>query len=153
MNDSRNHIICAVDVNDYDQQVIELAETFARRFDAVLDLVHVTLFPDPTNAAWPAYLGSPATMIAEHRRLRAIGDEIGGVDVRHHHLTGTPSDRLVDFINQQSPLMVVLGTHGRKGLSRIVGSVATSVLRQATCPVLVLRQHQNSQQFADLPSH
>ncbi len=147
----KNHIICAIDVNDYDQQVVDLAATFARHFDAALDLVHVTLFPDPANAAWPAYLGSPEVMISDNRRLREIEPNIEGLEVHYHHLSGTPSERILEFVRKHSPSLIVLGTHARRGLARILGSVATSVMRHAECPVLVLRQRQNSQKFADVP--
>ena len=49
-----NGILCAIDVNDFDQDVVDLAATFARLFDVDLNLLHVSLFPDPSNAAWPA---------------------------------------------------------------------------------------------------
>ena len=60
---NENGVICAIDVNNYDQDVVDLAASFAKQFEVDLDLLHITLFPDPSNAAWPGYLGSPNTMI------------------------------------------------------------------------------------------
>lgn len=146
-----NGILCAIDVNDFDQDVVDLAATFAKLFDVDLDLLHVSLFPDPSNAAWPAYLGSPEAIIADHRRLRAIKTDVEDVDVHYHHISGLPTEQILKFAAQRPPRMLILGTHGRQGLSRILGSVASRVVRHAECPVMVLRQRQNSQQFADLP--
>lgn len=147
---NKTGVICAIDVNDYDQDVIDLAATFARQFGVDLDLVSVTLFPDPTNAAWPAYVGSPATLIQNDLRLRKVTTNIVGVEVHHHHLSGIPTEKILEFIEKREPRLLVLGTHSRKGISRLFGSIATKILRHAKCPVMVLRQGQNSQDFADL---
>ena len=144
------NVICAVDVNDYDQDVIDLAATFARRFGVDLDLVHVTLFPDPSNAAWPAYLGSPNVLIEDNRRLRKIGTNVSDVAVHHHHLSGFPIEKILELVEQQDPPLLVLGTHARRGIARVLGSVATKILRKAGCPVMVLRQQQNSQEFENV---
>ncbi len=146
----KKNVICAVDVNDFDQDVIDLAATFARQFGVGLDLVHATLFPDPNNAAWPAYLGSPNALIEDNRRLRKINTKVDGVAVKHHHLSGFPVEKILDFVEKQDPPLLVLGTHARRGLARILGSVASKIMRHANCPVMVLRQQQNSQDFADL---
>jgi len=147
-----NGVICAIDVNDYDQDVIDLAAEFAKQFDVDLDLLHVSLFPDPNNAAWPAYLGSPNAIIEDNRRLRKVKCNVEGVEVHPHHLSGIPTEKLLEFVNRNKPRLLVMGTHGRSGLKRIFGSVASKVLRHANCPVMVLRQKQNSQQLADLQS-
>ncbi len=145
-------VICAIDVNDYDQDVIDLAASFAKRFGVELNLVHVTLFPDPKNAAWPASLGSPDVLIQDSLRLRSIMTNVPGVELHRHHLSGTPSKQVLEFIDRNKPQLLVLGTHGRRGLARLLGSAASNILRHATCPVMVLRQRQNSQEFADLKS-
>ena len=139
-------VVCAIDVNDFDQVVIDTAATFARQFNQTLHLVHVTVFPDPTNSAWPVYLGSPNKLIEEHQLLRKTDTHVEGVPVRHHHLSGDPKTRLIEFANRNNPQLLVLGTHARKGLARVFGSVAAKLLRHATCPVMVLRQRQNSHQ-------
>jgi len=147
---SKIGVVCAIDVNDYDQDVIDLAAMFAKQFGVDLDLLHVTLFPDPTNAAWPAYVGSPAALIQDDHRLRDITTNVVGVEVHHHHLSGIPTEKILGFIEKNEPQLMVLGTHSRKGLARLFGSVATTILRHANCPVMVLRQGQNRQDFANL---
>jgi len=52
-----------------------------------------------------------------------------------------PAKSILDIIQQHNCDLVVMGSHGRKGLSRILmGSVAESVMREATCPVLVIKK-------------
>ncbi len=133
-------VVCAIDVNDYDPDVIDLAADFAKRFGVELNLIHVTLFPDPTKAAWPAYVGSPNELIKDNQRLRKISNSVNKIEVHFHHLSGNPSEQILKFVRDNEPQLLVLGTHGRHGLWRFLGSVALKVLRHATCPVMVLRQ-------------
>lgn len=147
---NENGVTCTIDVNDFDQDVVDLAAKFAKLFEVHLDLLHVTLFPDPSNAEWPGYLGSPNTIIQDNHRLRAVTTNEPGVAIRHHHLSGLPAETILEFVERYQSRLLVMGTHGRHGFARILGSVAAVVLRRAPCPVMVLRQRQNSQQFADL---
>ncbi len=146
----KSGIICAIDVHDFDQDVVDAAATFARHFGVDLDLVHVTLFPDPANSAWPGYLGSPDTMINDNRMLRAVKTNIAGVNLHHHHLSGYPTEKILAFVEKKEPQLLVLGTHGRSGLCALFGSAAAKILRRTTCPVMVLRQRQNSLETAEL---
>jgi nucleotide-binding universal stress UspA family protein len=53
---------------------------------------------------------------------------------------GSPTERILALAEDVSADLIVLGTHGRTGLKRlVVGSVAENVLRHAHCPVLVVR--------------
>jgi nucleotide-binding universal stress UspA family protein len=51
---------------------------------------------------------------------------------------GKPAESILAFADSVKADLIVIGTHGKKGLERLVlGSVATSILRTARCPVLV----------------
>jgi universal stress protein A len=53
---------------------------------------------------------------------------------------GEPSDTILRIAKEVQADLVVMGTHGRAGLSRLlIGSVAEAVLRRSTCPVLTIR--------------
>jgi universal stress protein A len=55
---------------------------------------------------------------------------------------GEPHDLIVDWANDNSIDIIVISTHGRSGLSRmILGSVTEKVLRKARCPVLAIPCH------------
>lgn len=135
-------VLCAIDVNDHDPDVIDLAARFAKLYGCNLDLLHVTLAPDATEFAWQAYAGPRKDLLHDNQKLREISSSIDGVNVHQHHLSGTPSQMIIDFAQSQKPTLLVLGTHARKGLQRIFGSVAATVMRNVDCPVLVLRQRQ-----------
>ena len=74
-------------------------------------------------AAFAAQRGTPAT-----DRLRT------------HVRVGVPSDEIVAFAAEQEADLVVVGTHRRHGVTRLLlGSVAEAVVRKAGCKVLVVR--------------
>ena len=61
-------------------------------------------------------------------------------DVEHVVLKGTPYEEISRFAEANKIDLVVIGTHGRKGLDRMLfGSTAEQVVRHAPCPVLTVR--------------
>ena len=133
-------VVCAIDVNDFSAEQVELAAQLANSMNLPLDLVHVTVAPDPVHSPWPAYLGPSSQLICDNRRLRELQPSVKGLAVRHHHLSGRPVQQLVDFVERNQPRLLVLGTHARTGLARVFGSVAMAILRQVNCPVMILKQ-------------
>jgi universal stress protein A len=58
---------------------------------------------------------------------------------------GEPVDRIIDFANAHHNDLIVMGSHGKSGISRwLFGSVAESVMRKANCPVFIVKHHENS---------
>ena len=52
---------------------------------------------------------------------------------------GHPADEIVKFAESHAIDLIVMGTHGREGVARVlIGSVAETVVRRATCPVLTI---------------
>jgi nucleotide-binding universal stress UspA family protein len=65
-----------------------------------------------------------------------------GLSIRFEHklLMGTAADEIVRAAEEGGVDLIVIGTHGRTGLKRVLmGSVAEAVMRRATCPVLTLK--------------
>jgi nucleotide-binding universal stress UspA family protein len=61
-------------------------------------------------------------------------------DVEYTVLRGTPYDKILQFAQEKNIDLIVIGTHGRKGLDRFLfGSTAEKVVRYAPCPVLTVR--------------
>lgn len=76
------------------------------------------------------------------RKLEALKRraESAGVTVRIELLDGTPHTTLVEAAARANAALLVLGTQGRIGVSRLVfGSVAMRVVCEALCPVVVVR--------------
>lgn len=143
----QNGVICAIEAHDRCQEVVDLAAMFAKQHGVDLDLVHVTYSPDPAATAWPGYIASPHELSRDHRKFLEVRTNVDGVDLHYHHLSGSPAAKILDFVKRNEPWLLVVGTHGRLGIARLVGSVATALLRNAICPVMILRQRQVSQLY------
>jgi len=73
-------------------------------------------------------------------KLDALIPDDSPVEVESLVAHGMPADAIVQVAKENHCDLIVLGTHGRKGLARLFyGNVADSVTRAAPCPVLALR--------------
>jgi nucleotide-binding universal stress UspA family protein len=83
---------------------------------------------------------------AERRALQEVADAATkvGVAVETRLVTGIPSEDIVRIAKELSVDLIIMGTHGRTGVSHaLLGSVAEKVVQQAPCPVLVVRQEEH----------
>jgi nucleotide-binding universal stress UspA family protein len=63
-----------------------------------------------------------------------------GVKIRHVVDQGDAGEAIIRIAEKENASMIVMGTHGRKGLGRFVmGSVAEHVVRRAKCPVMTVK--------------
>jgi len=136
-------ICCAVDFSDPSRAALEEACALARRTGAELTLLHV----------WDPHAPSPEVLLAKleqaapelEARLaswaRDAGARTGGGSARTVLLTGPAAGEIVRFARDGGFDLVVMATHGRSGLARVLlGSVAEQVVREASCSVLVVRR-------------
>lgn len=135
-------ILCPTDFSESSQACLSTAVSLAQTNDAELVLLHVKEPPPVITAgggvaAYP--IPVPVTKELEGK-LKAI-DPGEGVQCSRQIVTGVPSTEISKFAEENDIDMIVLGTHGRTGLSRLLmGSVAEAVVRKAPCPVLTLKQ-------------
>jgi nucleotide-binding universal stress UspA family protein len=74
------------------------------------------------------------------QELEAAGTGTSSVPIIEHTRVGRPSDEVVSFAEENGADLIVVGTHGRRGLLGLIrGSVTESVVRRAPCPVLAVR--------------
>jgi nucleotide-binding universal stress UspA family protein len=139
-------ILCPVDFSPGSQQALRTAVRIANEHDAELVLVHSWYIPPLAFAGEYAYAGNIVHTITEDARrgLDAAAAEartLGARRVASRMLHGLPWQQIVEAAQRETGLdLIVLGTHGRTGLPRVVmGSVAELVVRHAPCPVLTVR--------------
>jgi nucleotide-binding universal stress UspA family protein len=66
-----------------------------------------------------------------------------GVRARFSLRVGVPAKEIIAAADEEKARMIVIGTHGRSGLDRLLlGSVAERVIRRASCPVLTVRPNE-----------
>lgn len=73
---------------------------------------------------------------------RFIDDAFQGHQVNFLLLRGEPSETILDYVQSSQMDMIVMGTHGRKGLDRVLfGSVAEQVVKMAPVPVVTINPY------------
>lgn len=57
-----------------------------------------------------------------------------------------PTNVIIDYQHEHKSDLIVIGSHGRRGINRVLmGSVAESIFREASCPVLIIKSKYNTQ--------
>lgn len=138
------NVFCAIDVTDLSSQVIQYGASFASAHRAQLLLAYVFNAPLPPRMALPQYSGemldsgARSELLADLDRL-AESLRHAGISVRTLICEGKPARELVRLAHTHQADMLVMGTHGRTGVGRLVlGSVAEETIRSAGCPVLTV---------------
>jgi universal stress protein A len=73
--------------------------------------------------------------------LEDVQPSDGSLEFCHKLTMGDPASEIVRIAEEEKADMIVLGTHGRTGMSRLLmGSVAEAVVRRSPSPVLVYRE-------------
>lgn len=141
-------IVVPVDFSDCSNEALRQACDLARRFDSHLHLVHVIEPWLPAAAIAGEFVPDDDTYAVEQRAQakRALDSlpppEFGPKPVVRALLEGHPAYEILNYASAHAADLIVLGTHGRKGISRwLMGSVAERVVRHAPCAVLVVRPH------------
>lgn len=140
------HILIAVDFSDASAHVAHRAAGIARQNSATMSLLHVVDYLPPLGFA-DDLLPAPALLVDEKEllehgtsSLEAFARKIGlPAEVKRHVLLGAPHQQIVELAGTQGADLIVLGSHGRHGLGRLLGSTANAVLNHAACDVLAVR--------------
>jgi universal stress protein A len=72
-------------------------------------------------------------------KLSSLGGEFGVPAENLHFLNGVPAKEIHRFVDENDIDLVVMGTHGQKGVQLLLGSTANSVLHGCSCDVLAVR--------------
>jgi nucleotide-binding universal stress UspA family protein len=134
-------ILHPTDFSEHSELAFWLACALARDYKARLVLLHVL---PPPMVIYGGGLAAPADMwhdIDEAKaRLRRMEEEAHRVRVESTVMEGEPVDMILRAATETNSDVIVMGTHGRTALSRLLmGSVAEQVLRKAPCPVLTAK--------------
>jgi universal stress protein A len=138
---SERKILFPTDFSHTGDAALALATSLARERGATLLIVHVEE-PPAAYGAGEMYYGMPDPVTEDLRKmLLEVKPTDGSVPVRHQLITGDPASSIVRCAQDEGVELIVMGTHGRTGLMRLLmGSVAEAVVRRSPCPVLTLRQ-------------
>ncbi|MFM7207936.1 MAG: universal stress protein [Planctomycetaceae bacterium] len=134
-------ILFPTDFSTASDAALEHAAALAKATGATLLIVHVEE-PPLAYGGGELYYGIPEP---DSERILKMLEDVRPSDPEvafTHRLTmGDPAGEIVRLATDEHAEMIVLGTHGRTGVTRLLmGSVAEVVVRRAPCPVLVYRE-------------
>lgn len=139
-------ILCPIDYSDCSAKALRYAAGMALKDSARLYLMHVIDrrvfdYGGPVYEA-PATPDSETVVRLEEKLRESIPREVrGDIQVETLVTVGIPVEEILKAARDKGVDVVVMGTHGRTGVSHaVMGSVAENVVRRASCPVLTVRQ-------------
>lgn len=129
-------IVVGVDGSEESEVALALAAAWATELRATPWIVNVI---EPSGGGPPAesdlFDSAYPARLAQDLHL-ASGHRVEFEELHDHH----PGPAVADFATRRDASMIVATSHGRSGLSRLLmGSVTSSIVRHATCPVMVVR--------------
>jgi nucleotide-binding universal stress UspA family protein len=136
-------ILHPTDFSERSEYAFRLACSLARDHDAKLVLAHIV--PTPQMVAYgemPLLAPQQAEgfMDSLNERIREMRGKETGIVFEEQLIEGEPATEIVRLARELPADLVVMGTHGRTGLGRLLmGSVAEQVMRKAPCPVLTVK--------------
>jgi universal stress protein A len=140
-------ILCPIDFSAGSLAAMEEARSMAEDHGGHLIIAHVIKPSDSDDLCV-----SPRFDVTYRQEmvacLKSVAAPIKGATVEYRVVFGDPAATVVRIAHEDAVDLIVMGTHGRSGLSRLLlGSVAESVVRTAPCPVLTIREGQAAHDF------
>lgn len=134
------NVLVALDLSDESHQVLEKAKAITKGGD--LSLVHVI---EPLAYAYGGDIPMDLTEIQQQLQeqaavqLKKMGEASNVPPARQHVLVGQPTSEIHRLAQESSTDLIVVGSHGRRGIALLLGSTANGVLHGAQCDVLAVR--------------
>ncbi|AUX20590.1 uncharacterized protein SOCEGT47_010620 [Sorangium cellulosum] len=141
MKERAKVILVPVDFEEASLKAIELAKDLGARLGLEVVLLHiyqlpVYTYPGLEPALMPGFHAEVSA--AASRAVQQLSAQTGGL--RALLRDGDPSTEILAAADEEKAAMIVMGTHGRRGLSHLfLGSVAEQVIRKSDVPVLTVR--------------
>jgi len=134
------HILFATDLTEDTEYLLEKVRTIRGYTGAQLSIVHVV---EPLPGYSYAYLGIEdieGQLIEEARQSMAkVAEQLNIAKENQFIEVGPTKTKILKVAEEQSADLIICGSHGRHGLSLLLGSTANAILHGAKCDVLTVR--------------
>ena len=137
------HILAAIDLSPYSQEVIDRAAEVAASNNATLDVVHII---EHSPVAYGSEFSIPINVNLEktiesktRKALAELCHTVKAPSERQHILSGVVKHMVIELTQKLNIDLIVVGTHGHHGLNKLLGCRANAILHVATCDVLAVR--------------
>jgi nucleotide-binding universal stress UspA family protein len=146
-------VVTPVDFSDNSKLIAESAAYLAGKFSASMTLVFVVqnfedysgfFVPQMTLPSLEGELAESAEvkMASFCKEMEAFCEKSGVSELNYKVLMGDVGEKIVGHAEEITADLIVMGTHGYKGLEKIMfGSVADKVVRSASCPVVTINPY------------
>lgn len=136
-----DRILVPIDFSRSNQLANDYASQLAMANGAQLIYLHVLEDGRQIGKMSVGELASDQQHLGQHLKMMRPGD--ANVKATHVIEQGMPAETIIDFAGKNQIDLIVMGTHGRTGLSRVLmGGVAERVVQQAPCPVMTINLNQ-----------
>jgi len=144
------HVLVASDFSKYSDAAIKKAVELAKPFDAKITLIHAAevltseMYPTIGELAVPVVVDNPEyekTHLKQiSKQLKEQMDKLNYSEdlIQPKAISGHPVDSIIEFSRQNNVDLIVMGSHGRRGLARLLGSSTNGVINHAPCDVLTV---------------
>jgi len=139
-------ILFPTDFSEGSAQALQYAAEFAKKYSAKLYIIHVIYDMAKGSGLYVPHVSMDQLYKDIQEGAKKELDNFGVEalesmkNVERVVMTGVPHHEIVEFANKNKTDMIVIGTHGRTGIDRLLfGSTASQVVRNSPCPVLTVR--------------
>ena len=133
-------VLVAIDLSEVSERVLKKAADIAD--GATLNLIYVS---EPLTYYYSPEFGVDLAPVQQalhsksEQLLQKMGDRVKIPKSHQHVAIGKPAAQIRQLAERLEADLIVIGTHGRRGLQRLLGSTANDVLHGAPCDVLAVR--------------
>jgi len=132
------HILVPTDLSDMAPITVTRAKSLADKFGAKLSLLHV-IEPIPAYG-YPGFTEIESPYIDHAKKeLANLAKEFGVAAEDQHIAFGPTKTCVIHSAKELGVDLIIVGSHGRHGITRILGSTASAILHSADCDVLTVR--------------
>ncbi len=143
-------ILVAVDFSPVARKLLVRARQLAEQYQAQALLLHVVEYIPPLDPSgdllvaplWD--LDERELLALAQKKLTALAEQQGWPDCRREVLLGSAKREIAKCAQEQQCDLIVIGSHGRQGIGRLLGSTAVGVLHRAHCDVLAVRAQEEA---------
>lgn len=140
------HILLAADFNPESSTVNERAKAMQASNNCALSVIHVL---EPISIAYggefPVNLGELHKELEKQAReqLEELADSLAIPTSNRFLEIGITEKEILRTAEEQGVDLIIMGSHGKHGLSLLLGSTANAILHRAECDVLAVRVHKS----------
>ncbi len=136
------NIICPVDFSMESKRALNSAIIIARMVDAKLVILSVYRGFKPNFANLDASEINKTRFVEYQQEFESFLKDFNLIDLNHekHLVNGEPSQEILKFIRQENSDLLIMGTTGRSGISKVLmGSVTEKVIREVPCSFITVK--------------